>query len=268
MIRRILVAMDASPDSLAAAEAAAEMAAVLKAELRGLFVEDADLLRLVESPLARELNLLTASSRGAETEEVEGQLRVHARKAREALGRSADRAGIRWSFEVARGSVAGEILAAAAEADLVSLGRIGWTMRHRRALGKTARALISRARGRVLLLERSVAVKPPIVVLYDASDAGRDALELAVHLASRRNDPLRVLLVGDDEERLRSEVAEKLGAEARIQWLSGGDAPAVAAAVGRQMGGVVIVPVASPNLGEEQLQALLDEVACPVLAVS
>ncbi len=268
MIRRILVALDASPDSLAAAEAAAEMAALLNAELHGLFVEDAELLRLVESPLAREIDLLTASAHDAESAAVEGQLRAHARKAREALDALADRLRIKSSFQVARGTVAQEILTAAAEADLVTLGRIGWTVRHRRDLGKTARALISGRRGRVLLLGRSVAVKAPIVVLYDASDAGRDALDLAVHLADRRADPLRVLLIGDDPDALRAEATGRHAAGAGALWLGQAGPEAVANAVSRQMGGVVIVPIGGAVLGEEHLRCLLDTVACPVLAVT
>ncbi len=265
MIRRILVALDASPDSLAAAEAAAEMAALLSAELHGLFVEDTELLRLVESPLARELDLLTASARGAESAVLEDQLRAHAAKARQALGRLADRLSIRSSFRVARGSVAQEILAAAAEADLVTLGRIGWTVRRRRDLGKTTRALISNGR-RVLLLERSVAVKAPIVALFDGSDAGRDALELAAELAARRRDPLRLLLVGDDPEALRRAAADRLE-DAEALWLGRPGPQALAHAVSRQIGGVVIVPVTGPDLGEEHLRCLLETVACPVLAV-
>ncbi len=268
MIRRILVALDASPDSLAAAEAAAEMAALLQAELRGLFVEDVELLRLVASPLARELDFATASTRGAESEEVEGQLRAHARRARRTLDRLADRLRIQSSFHVARGAVDQEILAAAADADLVTLGRIGWTMRRRRDLGTTARALISRGRGRVLLLERSLAIRPPIVVLFDGSDAGRDALGLAAHLASRRNDPLRVLLVGADAQALRAEVAGLLGAGVETSWLGRPGPETLAHAISRLMGGVVVVPVATPDLDEEHLRTLLDHLACPVLAVS
>ena len=45
-IRRILVALDASPHSQAALQAASELAAALKAELVGIFVEDVNLLHL------------------------------------------------------------------------------------------------------------------------------------------------------------------------------------------------------------------------------
>ncbi|MCP3960068.1 MAG: universal stress protein [bacterium] len=268
MIRRILVALDASPGSLAAAEAAADIAVLLEAELRGLFVEDADLLRLVEHPLARELDLLTLSPRDAETDDVEGQLKVHARRAEETLGRLAKRAGIPYSFQVARGTVAGEILAAAGEADLVSLGRVGWTTRQKRDLGTTAKTLIAGRRGRVMLLERRVAVRAPVIVLHDGSEAGRDALRLAGQLASRGRGSLTVLLVGEDEEALRSEVADELGPETPARWLGRPRGPALALAVSCRQSGVVVVPVASRHLGQEHLQALLDAVACPVLAVS
>jgi len=49
-IRRVLVAMDASPHSRAALEAAIELASHFEAELRGLFVEDINMLRAVGLP--------------------------------------------------------------------------------------------------------------------------------------------------------------------------------------------------------------------------
>jgi K+-sensing histidine kinase KdpD len=51
-IRRILVALDASPDSLAALKTAADLARRMEAELMGLFVEDIELLRMADSPYA------------------------------------------------------------------------------------------------------------------------------------------------------------------------------------------------------------------------
>ena len=62
-VERILVAIDASPGSLAAAETAARLAALLNAELEGLFVEDDRLLRLPAAPLARQVDSITAGPR-------------------------------------------------------------------------------------------------------------------------------------------------------------------------------------------------------------
>ncbi len=49
-IRRILVALDASPHSQAALEAASDLADALKAELVGIFVEDVNLFERSLNP--------------------------------------------------------------------------------------------------------------------------------------------------------------------------------------------------------------------------
>ena len=59
--RRVVVAVDGSPTSLAALEATAELAAVWGAEVVGLFVEDASLLKMAQT-LGLEL-LLSISDR-------------------------------------------------------------------------------------------------------------------------------------------------------------------------------------------------------------
>ena len=56
--RRILVALDGSAHVLAALQAASEMAARMKSELVGLFVEDINLVRLAGLPFPRELGIL------------------------------------------------------------------------------------------------------------------------------------------------------------------------------------------------------------------
>ena len=63
VIRRILVAVDASTHSLAALEAASVLAEVLNAELVGIFVEDINLLRLAGLPFAREVRYQSALDR-------------------------------------------------------------------------------------------------------------------------------------------------------------------------------------------------------------
>ena len=78
---RVVVAVDASPLSLAAAAASAELAAALGAELVGLFVEDLDLLRLSASAAAVEADRLSGRSRRFETGDLERQLRAQAARA-------------------------------------------------------------------------------------------------------------------------------------------------------------------------------------------
>lgn len=269
-IGRVLVALDASPSSLAAARAAVRLAALLEVELCGLFVEDRELLHLSRSPMARQIDLLTASIERVESAEVERQFRVQALRARQALAQIAEEAGLTWSFRVARGSVAQEVRAAAGESDVVSLGRVGWSLRHRRLLGRTARALLAERRRFTMLIERLGDARPLVAVVHDGSEAAADGLDLAERLTRGGVDRLVVILVGREPARLRRALAQRLPAapERTIEVALDGSADARLCQILRGMGaGLLIVPL-SETLGESQIQSLLDEVDCPVLAVS
>ncbi len=109
-IKRILVAVDASPSSLVALEAAAELAVSLEAELLGLFIEDINLLRLGEVPFAREVGFSTGSIREVDLQGIQRQLRVQASQARRQIVRLARSMGFRWSYRLARGVINRELL--------------------------------------------------------------------------------------------------------------------------------------------------------------
>ena len=118
-IRRIIIGLEPAPRSRATLEAAARLAAQLEAELVGLFVENINLLHFAALPFAREVGFASASRRALDLEGMERSLRGLAREARQMLAAVAGRVPVRWSFRVARGTAAGELLAAAADADLV-----------------------------------------------------------------------------------------------------------------------------------------------------
>lgn len=165
-IRRVLVALDASPGSLAAARAAAQLASRVDAELAGLFVEDLRLLDLCASELAHQVDTLTGSATRVRDHDLERQFRSQASRARAVLSTTAHAAGVSWSFRVARGEVCDEIKTAAGEVDLVSLGRLGWSLRHGKGIGRIARMLLGERDRCTLLAGRRVEIRPPVAVLY------------------------------------------------------------------------------------------------------
>jgi len=147
---RVLVALDASPQSQAALRAAARVAAAMQAELLGLFVEDANLFHLCNSPFCREVGLRTAVVRQLESQTVERQLRVLAAEMRRSLARVAGEAQVHWSFQVTRGAVEHELLTAAENSVLLSLGRTSWLTGSR--LGSTTRMVVQRTLRPLLIL--------------------------------------------------------------------------------------------------------------------
>lgn len=270
-IRRILVALDASHHSLAALEAAAELAVSLEAELQGLFVEDVNLLRAAGSPVAREMQYPFVTAARLDKARMERALRVQAAQARRALAACCEQRQIKWSFRVVRGKVAPEVLAAALEADLLSLGKASRPLTGRVRLGSTAWAAAAQAPHSVLLLQRNMGIRPPVVVTYDGSPTARQALMIAARLAQRRRGYLAILVLAaarDDWQRLRAETSDLLrgqGLMIRCRWLTDAGVATLAHAVRSEGNGVLVL--SSTIMQPDALHTLLDEVNCPVLLV-
>jgi nucleotide-binding universal stress UspA family protein len=261
-IRRILVALDASRHSLAALEAAAELAAIMEAELEGLFVEDANLLRLAGLPLAREVRYPFVAPTRLDRARMERALRAQAAQAQQALARASEERHIKWSFRVVRGEVAPEVLAATVEADLLTLGKASRPLTPRARLGSTAWAAAVGASCCVLMLQRDVGIRPPVMVTFDGTPSARQALMMAARLARREEGDLTVLIVADAPgavQRLQAQASHLLrgqGLSIRYRRLT---------QVRTEGSGVLVL--SSTVLSQEALQTLLDEVACPVLVV-
>jgi nucleotide-binding universal stress UspA family protein len=278
-IRRILVALDASRHSLAALEAAVELATRLKADLVGLFVEDINLVRLAGLPFAHEVRYPSAVIEQLSSPRLEQELRVQAARARRALAAAAEQAEVAWSFRVVRGQVAAEVLAAAVEADLLSLGTASWPSIRRARLGSTARLVTAEAPRAVLLLQPGDRLGQPVVVTYDGSAASRQALAIAHRLvrAGGQQDPaaLCVLVLNRDDrpekmEQLRQEVAAWLhehALQAKLRSLAGVDVAALARVVRAERGGLLVLAGETPPIRAETVQILLDQIDCPILLV-
>lgn len=280
-IRRILVAVDASRHSLAALDAAVELAARLEAELLGLFVEDINLLRLAGLPFAREVHFPSAVARELDSPHLEQELRRQASRARRALMTAAEQTQIRWSFRVVRGQVTPEVLAAALDADLLTLGMASRPVTRRVRLGSTARTAAAKAPRSVLLLQHGLNVGLPVLVTFDGSAPARQALATAARLAETAKDgdgaSLVVLLLGPAAEPdasraapVEQEIADFLsgrGLAVRFRRLPGAVAANLVEAVRRERGGLLVLGGEGSLLEEEAVQALLDEIDCPVLLV-
>jgi nucleotide-binding universal stress UspA family protein len=197
-IRRILVALDTSPHSHAALEAAAYLAAQLEAHLMGVYVEDVNLLRLAQLPFVREIRYASATSQKLDEVMVEKQLRSQASRARDDLRQVAEAHALEWSFRVLRGMVSAELLTAAMEADLLVLGRTGRQSRPRNQLGSTARMAVMQHQCPVLLIPPIYNLNQPPLLLYDGSAMANRALLMAVALA-KPYGRFAVLLVHPDE---------------------------------------------------------------------
>lgn len=273
VIRRILVALDASTHSLAALEAAADLAASMEAALLGLFVEDINLLRLAGLPFARAIRYPSATEEQLDSARMERQLKVQAEQARAALAKAAQNRKVPWSFRVVRGQVTAEVSAAASEADLLTLGKASRSVTRQIRLGSTALAVATGGPRALLLVEHGVPFRQPVLVLYDGSRGAQQALDAATRLAKAGDSRLIVILLADAPDkakRLENEVDNSTeGREVQVHYrrLYGADVQSLIEAVRLEGGGVLVLSWETPLLKEESIQRLLHEANNPVLLV-
>lgn len=269
-IRRILVALDASPQSLAALEAATQLAARFEAELIGIFVEDINLIRLAHLPFASEVSRFSPTPRRLDSRQIELQLRAHARRVHREMSAMTRDTGLRWTFRVVRGVISVELIAAALEADIVILGKTGWSGRRR--AGSTTRTMVIESPRQVFILQRQVRLGVPITVAFDGSETGQKALD-AARLVWVERSPVYVLLLANDPDeakRLQIEARERLGeiaSEAQFRWRPNLDAPQLARLLRTEGCGVLVLPAESEHISGEILLDLLNEIECAVLLV-
>jgi nucleotide-binding universal stress UspA family protein len=264
-IRRILVALDTSPQSLAALRAAVELSAKLEAELMGLFVEDIDLLRLAESPFARELLLPTARATPLDRASMERKLKAHAEQARRAFATIANQAKVNWSFRVVRGRVPAEILLAAAECDLLALGRMGWSLLNRSGIGSTALAALGEAVPALLLSSRATLADRPVLVWWNGTPDSLRVVLAAAELARLGSGELTVLLPPsghDAGNHLRRQVVDLLketGIKVHFRHLHSSSEASFRTAVQSEHPGIIVLTGKEPFGDTASLASFLHE---------
>ena len=276
-ILRILVALDATEDSLASLDLATRLAAKLRAELEGLFVEDINLLRMADLPCTRVVSVATTSHHGLNLPSMERELRRQARVARDMLAMNAERFSVRWSFRTARGAMASEILAAAAEADIVIVGKSDRAYPQRLKLGSTARMLSAQSPCAVLIAHhRFIAAEysPPgaILVAYDDTATSDRALRLAARIAVSERHPITVFIPESKRAapRLQS-TAEALltafGLQPRIRFVSRRDSARLAEIVHAEHGELFVLGCESPLLRGKPTDNVVESLEIPVLLI-
>lgn len=270
-IARIVVALDASPHSRAALAAAVELSAALGAALVGIYVEDISLLRMAQLRVSVEVGSASGRIRRVDEQRVSYALRSQAGRARRALRRAAEHWGVRWSFEVLRGTIARQLLEAADDADLVILGRVGWS--DKPVLGSTAESLLSEAPRRTLLLDARHHLPHSLLALYDGSESSSRALDTAVELSRQAGRYLTVAIVADDVDQareLQAEAAAYLQApsvEHSFRWLIEANSYDLQEMLGPPGTTALIVPAENRLLRGRSLRDAVQQLDCPVLIV-
>jgi len=272
-LKRILVPVDASPNSLEALEAAAEMGARHGAELIGLFVEESNLLLYTEHGFAREVSLCSCSLRPIQRREMELQLRARAEQIRKALSTAGNKWGLPWRFHVSRGTVRSEIQRAASEVDLTVLGKAGWSQILSNRAGSTVQGLISTPGTPTLVLQQGGRIRPTICAVYTGSALSDRTLAATPDLLQLERFRIIVYIPQDAPEgfaALRRKAAALLPARAQADFRSLSSpchAHLLRELRENEFMGPVILPCEPPEFQGQTLNQFVNEVSVPVLLI-
>jgi hypothetical protein len=118
-IERIVVPLDAASETAAAIDTAVRLAARWHVPVRGVFIEDEELIGLASLPFARQVTL-GAGLEPLTRDQVEDHFLAAAERARRELATAAQQHDVKSTFEVARGPLTAAMFAG--EHDLVVAG--------------------------------------------------------------------------------------------------------------------------------------------------
>ena len=276
--RRILMALDSGYEDVSSVEAAAALAARLRAELLGLFVEDIDLVRLAELPDISAYSMLSAGRQRLATDHLKRILRMQLARCRQAVEEAAARRRIKCVFQVRQGRLVAEVLTMAGTSDLVV---VGWSKggvstpwaTTRMAPVATAQAVAEAAARSVLLLRPGGAVGGPVVVAYDGSDESRQALAAAAEISGGDEGVIEVaMLTGrlDQAEAWKRDVTAALadlGAAVKFVHLPKAGLDDLCQIAEREGASLMVLGADLVLKESEPGRRLLERVGCSVLLV-
>ncbi|MDZ7719270.1 MAG: universal stress protein [Balneolaceae bacterium] len=253
LVREILVAVDTSKHSQAALEAAALLARILEAKIQGFFVYDEIWNRVSRLPSISVVNSLTGQISPFEDQTMENQVSVLENRLRKKLENISRRHKITYSWNSTRGKVEEEILEAAKNSDLITIGLKGASAR-RKVLGSSARRIIQQADKPILILKEGLHLGRKITAVYDGSEESYRAVQAALNIAERNESTITILMVNNNSElhSERNKEIEKLlrnsPVYAKVELLDQPNASRFLNSVNQQKSGLLILSKDQPLL--------------------
>jgi hypothetical protein len=265
----IVVAINAARRCGETLELATALASSVGADLEVVFVEDANLLRLADLPVTREVDRVSGTTRDLDSRRMLRALRCEVRQLRRQLWRLGRTTTVRSTMRVVRGHYLTEALAASASVDVTFVHGARRPLPGEHLASTPVRSVAAgAARGPT---GRAGAGKP-LWTLFDGSPASVRALKVAVKLARTLAGNLVVLLPGrgaDEIESLKRE-AQTAADRADLQYLVVAEYrfSQLGQALAPGAGGPLVLARKSPDLEDSAARSYLESLAVPVVLVA
>ena len=272
-INRILVAIDTSTEQLRTLEAAADLAALMQAELHGLFVEHPALRQLEQLSSSRKIDLPQGFGAQIEKGSIQREVEAQTRRFEEILARASEQRHLEWSFRIVRGMLEEQLREAVGEGDLVVAESAGRTIRSGMRMRPTTRRMAELVEHPVLFLQHGPRPTQSIVAVYDGGPESEAVLDAALTFVGGPVSLLTVLLPAESREEsdaLKEDVDARLSQEntpVHYRRISPDSIEWVVNALNEVHGDILIQGESNASLKDEGLEELLERVHCPVLIV-
>lgn len=266
----IVVAINAARRCGETLELATALATSVGADLEVVFVEDADLLRLADLPVTREIDRISGMSRELDSRRMLRALHCEARQLRRELARIGRASAVRSTLRVVRGHYLTEALAASASVDVTFVHSARRPLPGEHPSRARARPIAaSAARGGA----RRAAGGIPLWTLFDGSPASGRALAIAVKLARTLACRLVVVLPvgGVDEIERRKREVQIAANKVTLQYLVVADkrlSPLRQLGKAPGAGGLLVLARKSPDLEDSAARSYLESLTVPVVLVA
>lgn len=204
----ILISLETIHDNRTALDRLAELAALLKAGLHGLYVEDEELLAIAELPFTQEVCLHTPGENTLERHRLEQQMRTVARQAETLLAQTAKQWNVEWRFQRVRGKVIAELSKAAQQTHIVSI-LAGNRSNYRGRVLPGEKADFNTFMGKsCLVFPPQIAAGEEIITVIDDQHPLAGLLEPTYLISGQGKRPVIILLQKSRQDNLRHQIMQ------------------------------------------------------------
>lgn len=257
---RIVIAFATVESQRHSLESIARLAAGHNAEVSGVFIEDADMLRAASLPFALEVCRATNIVRRVDSDEIERGLRERALVARKLVAETARQSGAKWSFQVVRQRTATAVLDLARETDVTVLSTTSSSRYRDQTMPRKGN-----------FAGRTAYPGESIVVLFDQSAASGRAILLAHKLAEIRRLPIRAVVVAasqEDLDRLTGQLQRTVGLDSSlIHRLRRPNFGEILSSIHALHPAATVLPLALVKGSSERIHGLEQAIDNPILIV-
>jgi len=243
------------------------LAASLGTDLEVVFVEDANLLRLADLPVSREVDRLSGMTRNLDSRCIARALRCEEQRLRQEMARLGDSSSVRSSLRVVRGHYFSEALAASVGVNVTFVHGARRSLPGLAGIRPISGASSGAARGRAQRTGMGV----PLWTLFDGSAGAVRALEVALLLARTLSGNLVVLISAHDADAMesRKRKARSIAERNDLQFREVGENwfAQPARVVSGAAGGLLVLAREDPEREGSPARSYIESLSVPVVLV-